>query len=104
MKLRKSLQDVAFMVQDIPYPRPLPAEIAHLHAYVIDGGHCILAVPTVFDKLAAERGAELYEVPLPVKYVLAKGWKPFEGTDSILVDVPYDEDLGAMVPAGYDEF
>lgn len=102
--MRQSLQDIAAMVRDIPYPKPLPAELAHLHAYITDAGHCILSVPAVFANEAAARGYELYEVPLPVRYVLAKGWKRIQGTDSILVEVPYSMDFGAMVPDGYDEF
>lgn len=102
--MRRSLQDIAAMVQDIPYPKPLPPEIAPLHAYVLDGGHCLMCVPKAFLEEARAKGCWRYEVPLPVKYVLAMGWEAIAGTDAIAVNVPYDPMLGAVVPDGYEEF
>lgn len=101
--MRKSLQDIAFMVRDIPYPGTIPEELAHLHCYISDSGHCILAIP---EPLIAEMIEEpyMYEVAMPVKYVLKAGWRPLYGTDSIVVPVGYDPAIGALVPAGYDEF
>ena len=104
MTLRKSLLDTAHMVKDVPYKKPLPIALIPLHAYVIDTGHCIMSVPEVFLEQAIQKGCELYEVPLPVRYVLEKGWKAIDGTDAICVDVPYDKNFGAMVPDGYEEF
>ena len=104
MALRKSLQDISFMVRDVSYPHPLPIALIPLHAYVTDTGHSIMAVPECFAKDALRDGCELYEIPLPVRYVLEQGWKPIPGTDSISVSVPYDENMGAMVPDGYEEF
>lgn len=101
--MRRSLQDIASMIRDIPYHSPLPEDLRHLHCYVIDSGHCILAIP---ECLLAEAKVEplLYEVPLPVRYVLKQGWRPLPGTDCITVPVPYDDTFGAVVPEGYDEF
>lgn len=101
--MRKSLQDIAHIVRQIPYPSQLPDEIKHLHCYIADSGHCILAVP---ESLLAEakEDPELYEVPLPVKYVISKGWRTLPGTDCITVDVSYDEFLGAVVPDGFEEW
>ena len=104
MTLRKSLKDISFMVRDIEYPAPLPDGIRHLHCYVTDGGHSILAVPKPLLGEAIRSDCQMYEVPLPVKYVLRTGWTQITGTDSISVDVPYSLDFGAMVPDGYDEF
>lgn len=87
--MRKSLQDIAHMVKDVPYPKQLPDEISHLHCYISDSGHCILCIPKVFMPRISSGFSE-YEVPLPVRYVLEKGWEPVEGTDAICVDVPYD--------------
>ena len=101
--MRKSLQDIASMLRSTPYHSPLPDDIKHLHYYITDSGHCILAVPTVFLDKAASDPMD-YEVPLPVRYVLEKGWKPIPGTDSISVDVVYDDIFGAMVPEEYDEW
>lgn len=100
--MRKSLQDIPFMVKEKAYPAPIPDEIAHLHCYLLDAGHCILAVPKpLLDEASAD--PQLYEVPLPVRYVLAKGWTKIPGTDSISVDVRYDRDLGARVPPEFPE-
>jgi len=101
--MRKSLQDISFMVRDIPYPGPLPMELVPLHCYVTDVGHSILAVPECL--LASIQGDPMmYEVPLPAKFVIQNGWRAIPGTDSISVDVEYDDMLGAVVPDGYDEF
>ena len=102
--MRKSLEDIAFMVRDIPYPKALPQAIAHLHAYIADAGHCVLAVPRALLPEALRGDVTMYELPLPVKYVLAMGWEAIDGTDSIAVDVSYDPMLGASVPDGYEEF
>lgn len=101
--MRKSIQNIAHMVKPIPYPRPLPDEVAHLHCYVIDSGHCILAVPKCFAAEAADRPMD-YEVPLPAKYVLETGWEAMPDCDSIMVDVPYDDMMGAVVPSRYEEW
>lgn len=101
--MRKSLQDIAHIVKPIQYPSPLPAEIAHLHCYVMDSGHCILAIPECLLAEAKDE-PELYEVPLPVKYVIEMGWRALPGTDCITVDVPYDEFFGAKVPEGFEEW
>ena len=42
------LKDAAHMMQDIPYPNPLPKEIEGFHAYLIDSGHGILCISDVF--------------------------------------------------------
>lgn len=100
--MRKSLQDISFMVREKPYPAQIPEELAHLHCYVLDSGHCILAVPKpLMDEAAAD--PQMYEVPLPVRFVLDKGWTAIPGTDCICVDVPYDRQLGACVPPEYPE-
>ena len=102
MALRRSLQDIAFMVREKPYPGAIPAEIRHLHCYLLDAGHSILAVPKPLMDEAREDPV-MYETPLPVKFVLAKGWEEIPGTDCICVDVPYDSNLGVMVPPEFQE-
>ena len=101
---RKSLRGISHMLRDIPYKKPLPVPLIHLHVYVADAGHCLMAVPAVFVSDAVREGCENYEVPLPVRYVLEKGWKPIAGTDAIAVSVPYDNTFGAEVPEGYEEY
>lgn len=101
--MRESIKDIASMVRPIPYPAKLPDGIEHLHCYLVDSGHCILAVPEVF---LAEIGDNpmRYEVALPAKYVIETGWRPIAGTDSISVPVEYNDMFGAIVPDGYEEW
>ena len=103
--MRKSLQDIAFMLRAIPYPRPLPAEISHLHYYIIDSGHSIMCVPEcLLEESKASGEIDMYEAPVPVKYVLEKGWRKIPGTDCISVDVPYDDTFGVDAPDEYSEY
>lgn len=103
--MRKSLADIADMLRDVPYPGIIPPELEHLHCYLTDAGHCLLAVPEVLLDKAAPEDIVLSEVPLPVRFVLESAWKVIPGTDSISVPVEYDDDLGALVPDEYpDEF
>lgn len=102
--MRKSLEGIAHMVKSIPYPAPLPDSLLPLHVYVLDGGHCLLCVPGKFLADALKNGVDRYEVPLPVRYVLKRGYTPIPQTDAICVDVPYSDTLGALVPDGYEEF
>ncbi len=101
---RKSMEDIRHMIRDIPYPAKLPAEIAHLHYYVLDAGHSIVCVPRTFLPFITAYNTADFEVPIPVKYVLEKGWEKIPGTDSVSVDVPYNDMLGVVLPDGYDEF
>ena len=101
--MRESLRDLSGTLRQVPYPTPLPEAVQHLHCYLIDAGHCILAIPRRFEDTAAAQRMR-YEVPLPAKYVLEHGWQQMPGTDSIVVDVPYDNNFGAMVPEGYEEW
>ncbi len=104
MFLRDSLKDIPHMVRDISYPAPLPMALVPLHAYVTDTGHSIMAVPEAFVKDALRDGCKWYEIPMPVRYVLETGWKPIPGTDAVSVPVPYDENMGALIPDGYEEY
>lgn len=100
--MRKSLADIQHMVRNIPYPHPLPDDIAHLHTYVIDQGHCILSVPQVFLMEAQGAGMDMYELPLPVRYVLQKGYWIKDGY--CIVDVPYDPTFGADTGDDCEEY
>lgn len=104
MALRKSLEDIAFAVRDVPYPRPLPKDVEHLHCYVTDQGHCLLAIPEVLLVGADRANLWMYEVPMPVRFVLKKGYRHIPDTDHIAVSVPYDPTFGTRVPDGYEEF
>ena len=101
--MRKSLQGIENMVRPIPYHGTLPDEIKHLHYYISDSGHCIMAIPRSLVPEITDEPME-YEAALPVKYVLEKGWEKLPSTDCIVVDVEYDDMIGAVVPESYEEW
>ena len=102
-EVRKSLQDIAAMVDKRPCLQlRIPPELQPYHYYTLDGGHCIVCVPVCFLGEARARGMDDYEVPVPAKYVLEKGYR-IEG-GYIIVDVPYDSTFGVTVPDKYSLF
>jgi len=102
--MRKSLREIAHMVKETNYGKPFPIALIPLYTYVLDSGHSIMCVPEMFVEDAIKKGCCMYEIPLPVRYVLEKGWKQIPGTDSICVNVPYDPMISAIVPDGYEEY
>ena len=70
----------------IPYPQPLPEELAPWHCYTRDGGHAILSVPLDF-YYDTQRRNEDCVVPVSVKTVLRRGYRILDGL--VVVDVPY---------------
>ena len=69
----------------IPYPQPLPEELAPWHCYTRDGGHAILCVPmdSYYD---TQYRNEDCVVPISVKAVLRRGYRMLDGF--VVVDVP----------------
>lgn len=105
--MRKSLEHFAGRIQEIPYPRPLPVELVPYHAFLSDSGHIICVIPSVLlTKAIASGHLWKYEVAMPVKYVLKKGYTLVEGHDEkhVVVDAPYSSNIGVMIPDGYTEF
>ncbi len=83
-----------------PYPG-LPEMLKEYHVYTQDSGHSLCAIPlSLLEDARAEPWQ--FEVPIPVKYVLEKGYTFF--CDYIVVDVPYDEELGVVVDEKYEEY
>ena len=102
-KMRKSLIDIKHMVSERPYPGMLPDELKPYHAYISDSGHSLMCIPAKVEKDAFDSSEPWgYELPLPVKYVLEKGYEKRD--DYLIVDVPYDENIGAVVYDRYYEF
>ena len=98
---RLSVKDIKHMIRDIQYPGVLPDELKPYHVYLTDSGHNILCVPKEYaDKVQGEPWD--YEAPVPVKYVIEKGYEIKVGY--IVVDVPYDKDLGIVTDEKYDEY
>lgn len=91
------------MLRDIPYKKPLGNELAPFHAYVIDSGYSLMAIPrSLLDKAREDGHPDQYEVPVPVKYVLAKGYELIDG--HLVVDAPYDSFLGLNVGEEWSEY
>ena len=99
--MRKSLKDIKHMVKDVPYPYIMPDKLLPYHYYLLDAGHSIMCVLKCHLK-EAQKDMDLYEVPVPVKYVLQKGFEIKNGY--IIVDANYDSTLGLMVDEKYYEF
>lgn len=102
--MRKSLEDLnAKYVRKIDNYPGLPEELREYCYRLSDAGYVIMAIP---EKLLKEHFCEMdlwrYEVGIPVKYVLEKGYRFFEGYVS--VDAPYDGELGLDAGDEYYEF
>lgn len=100
--MRKSLEGIKHMVKIVSYPSEIPEDINSHHVYLLDAGHSILCVLTMHLREAMKGDLNNYEVPVPVKYVLEKGY--LINGDYIIVNVPYDPALGLDVPDEYYEY
>ena len=102
--MRKSLQDLnPNMIRKVDDYPGLPEELKELCYWVADTGYAIMAIPSdVIGEAWSAMDPEMYEIPMPVKYVLDKGWKHFEG--SIVVECKYSHEIGAIIPKGYEEW
>ena len=102
--MRKSLealnQSMIRKVDDYP---DLPKELAEYCYWLADAGTCIMCVPEV---LLKEHFGSMdlwnYEVPVPVRYVLEKGYKFFESYVVIVAD--YDKNRGLVIPEEYYDY
>ena len=99
--MRKSLQDIAHMVQKRPYPGKLPEELIPYNYYILDAGHSIMCVLAVHLN-EAKGNMDDYEVPVPVKYVLEKGYRFVN--QYIIIEAGYSNEIGLMVDDVYYEY
>lgn len=81
------------------YPQRLPAELNSWYGYTTDGGHSILCLL----KKDYVPGQDLTErlLPVPVKTVL-RGYEILGGY--VVINVPYDPDIGLLTQPGDDEY
>jgi hypothetical protein len=100
--LRKSLEDVKHMVKEKRYPGIMPDELLNYHYYISDAGHSIMCIPECLLEEAKKGDMNLYEVPIPVKYVLERGYRK-EG-DFIIIDAEYRLPYGLIVDDKYYEY
>lgn len=99
--MRKSHEGIKGVVKD-NYP-DLPEELQPFNYYYMDGetGHVIMAVPECLLAEAQGKDLDLYEVPVPVLYLLEKGYRVHE--DHIICDAPYDPVFGLDVDSKWVE-
>lgn len=102
--MRKSLQDLnQNMIRKVDDYPDLPEELKELCYWIADSGYSIMAIPdAVIDEAWHAMDPERYEIPMPVKYVLEKGWKWFEGC--IVVPCEYSHEIGALIDEQYNEY
>lgn len=99
--MRKSLEDIAFMiVHRKKYPN-LPEELIPYSVYLLDSGHSIMCIPECL-RADAVSNPDNYEVPVQTKYVLTHPYTIENGY--IYIDAPYDPEYGLTVPEEYDEY
>lgn len=100
--MRRSLEDVKHMVKDKKYPG-IPEELKEFNYYLVDAGHSIMAIPeALFEDAVQDGDLDMYECAVPVKYVLEKGYKMYEG--HVIVETGYDKMLGVDIDGKYYEY
>ena len=102
--MRKSLQDLnPAHIRKVDDYHGLPGELTEYCYWISDSGYSIMAVPEV---LLKEHFGDMelwqYEVPMPVRYVLEKGWKFFEGYVIVVAD--YDDEIGLRIEGEYYDY
>ncbi|CAM3743031.1 hypothetical protein COLU111180_06160 [Cohnella lubricantis] len=97
--LRASMLDYAAGVDTRPYPGELPDELKKYHYYVGDAGHAIMCV---LEMHWPTDEPYMYEIPVPVKYVLEQGYRI--DNDFVIVEAPYNMRFGLDVDDKYFEF
>jgi len=88
------------LVREKSYPTPLPEEIRGWYFYVLDCGHSVLCLLSADWDIALSAPSD-YLTPIPVKTVL-RGYRMQEGF--VIVDVPYDPELGALPDEADSEY
>ena len=88
-----------FYVPGKRYSGNLPAFLEQWYVYTSDGGHCILCILQQDYK----EGVDLtnYLIPVPVKTVLRS--HALKG-NYVVVDLPYNSNIGLIAPPEDDEF
>lgn len=106
LNIRKSVYDMQVLTLDDEYPGELPEELKPFHYYFAREGHVIMIIPRNYLDVALETGElDDYEIQIPVKYVLEKGYSFVEGHYNYIVgNFDYDDELQKVdVPVEYYE-
>ena len=90
------------MVKKVHY-MDLPSELDEFSYWVADCGYCVMAIPECLLSTALDAGDLYnYEVPFPVKYVMKKGYRMYNG--HLIVEGKYDKNFGLVIPEEYYSF
>lgn len=80
----------------------LPKELKEFNYYYLDGGHVVMAIPKcLLDEAQKNRDLDMFECPIPCKYVLERGYEIVN--EYVVVDVPYDSTFGVEIDDRYFE-
>ena len=107
LNVRKSVFDMQVVTLDAPYLGDLPPELQKFHYYFSHEGHVLMVIPRNYLQTALESGdLDDYEIQIPVKYVLEKGYQFVDGhLDYIVGNFDYDDELQKVdVPPEYYEY
>ncbi len=82
------------------YHSALPNELENWYVYCCDSGHNILCCLKQYFKQCEDNTNNL--TPVPIKYVQRTGYEIID--NYVVVEAPYSEDTGLMVPVEDNEF
>ena len=101
--VRRSLADISEAAAHKDNCRSLPEEFKGFNYWIVDSGRCVMPAPeTLLPEAEAAGDLDLYEVPIPVKYVLEKGYRLY--MERVIVEAGYDPEMGLVIPEGYEEW
>ncbi len=106
LNVRKSVFDMQVMTLDNAYEGYLPEELKKFHYYFAKEGHVLMVIPRNYLDTALETGElDDYEIQIPVKFVLEKGYEFVEGHLNYIVgNFDYNDELQMVeVPDEYYE-
>lgn len=107
LNVRKSVFDMQVVTLDDEYPGDLPEELKPFHYCFAHEGHVLMIIPKNYLQIALESGElDDYEIQIPVKYVLEKGYDFVDGHYNYIVgNFDYDDELNRVdVPTEYYEY
>lgn len=107
LNVRKSVFDIQAITLDNEYPGDMPEELKPFHYYFAREGHVIMIIPRNYLDTALEQDSlDDYEIQIPVKYVLEKGYEFVPDHFNYIVgNFDYDDELQKVdVPVEYYEY
>ena len=107
IKIRRSVYDLQGVTLDVPYPGEMPEELEKFRFCFAREGHVIMIIPQNYlDEAIRENDLDAYEIAIPVKFVLEKGYQHVEGHEDYIVgNFDYIEELQKVeVPTEYYEY